>query len=101
MKHYFMRIVFYGRLEVKAPDMMSAEKQLLELFYRCYVGVGEKGVVNVDTTATNPVKTVDGELEIASFDGEDGNKRVTFRVVANTYRILTNGRTGFPHPTAS
>ena len=35
---------------------------------------------------------VDGELEIASFDGEDGNKRMTFRVVANTYRILAGGR---------
>lgn len=35
---------------------------------------------------------VDGELEIASFTGADGDKRVTFRVVANTYRILSNGR---------
>ena len=35
---------------------------------------------------------VDGELEIASFEGEDGNKRMTFRIVANTYRILSNGR---------
>jgi single-strand DNA-binding protein len=35
---------------------------------------------------------VDGELEIASFTGEDGNKRMTFRVLADTYRILGNGR---------
>ena len=35
---------------------------------------------------------VDGELEISSFDGDDGNKRMTFKVIAGTYRILTNGR---------
>ena len=44
---------------------------------------------------------VDGELEIASFDGEDGNKRVTFRVLANTYRILANGRKSSPQPEAA
>jgi single-stranded DNA-binding protein len=44
---------------------------------------------------------VDGELEIASFDGEDGNKRMTFRVVANTYRILTAGRNGSPEPSVA
>jgi single-stranded DNA-binding protein len=35
---------------------------------------------------------VDGDLEIASFDGEDGTKRMSFRVVANTYRILSHDR---------
>jgi single stranded DNA-binding protein len=36
---------------------------------------------------------VDGELEISSFEGVEGGKRMTFRVVANTYRILSgNGR---------
>ena len=35
---------------------------------------------------------VDGELEISSFTGEEGGKRMTFRVVANTYRILAGGR---------
>src|SRR5688572_14329215 len=35
---------------------------------------------------------VDGELEISSFEGDDGNKRMSFRIVANTYRILTSGR---------
>lgn len=34
---------------------------------------------------------VEGELEIVSFTGDEGNKRMTFRVVANTYRILSNG----------
>ena len=31
---------------------------------------------------------VDGELEISSFTGDEGGKRMTFRVVADTYRIL-------------
>lgn len=35
---------------------------------------------------------VDGELEIGSFTAEEGGKRMTFRVVANTYRILGKGR---------
>lgn len=35
---------------------------------------------------------VDGELEISSFDGEDGTRRMSFRVVANTYRILSQRR---------
>jgi single-stranded DNA-binding protein len=41
---------------------------------------------------------VDGELEIASFAGEEGNKRVTFRVVANTFRILNSGRNSSSEP---
>jgi single-stranded DNA-binding protein len=35
---------------------------------------------------------VDGELEISSFEGDDGNKRMTFKIIAGTYRILGNGR---------
>jgi hypothetical protein len=35
---------------------------------------------------------VDGELEIGSFTAEEGGKRMTFRIVASTYRILDNGR---------
>ena len=31
---------------------------------------------------------VDGELELGSFVGDDGAKRMAFKVVANTYRIL-------------
>jgi single-stranded DNA-binding protein len=42
---------------------------------------------------------VDGELEIASFAGEDGDKRMTFRVVANTYRVLAGGRNSALEPT--
>ncbi len=34
----------------------------------------------------------DGALEIASFASEGGDKRMTFRVVAITCRILGNGR---------
>ena len=35
---------------------------------------------------------VEGELEITALTGEDGEKRMNFRVLANTYRILGNGR---------
>jgi single-strand DNA-binding protein len=35
---------------------------------------------------------VQGELEMSSFEGAEGGKRMTFRVVANTYRLLGNGR---------
>ena len=35
---------------------------------------------------------VSGELEISSFTGDEGGKRMTFRIVADTYRILGNGR---------
>ncbi len=35
---------------------------------------------------------VTGELEISSFTGDEGGKRMTFRVVADTYRILGSGR---------
>jgi single stranded DNA-binding protein len=34
---------------------------------------------------------VEGELEISSFEGAEGGKRMTFRVVATTYRLLGNG----------
>lgn len=44
---------------------------------------------------------VDGELEISSFDGDDGNKRMTFRVVANTYRILSSRRNSLPESIAA
>ncbi len=36
------------------------------------------------------------ELEIGSFTAEEGGKRMTFRVVANTYRVLGHGRQGTP-----
>ena len=35
---------------------------------------------------------VAGELEISSFVGDEGGKRMTFRVVAETYRILSDRR---------
>ena len=35
---------------------------------------------------------VAGELEISSFTGDEGGKRMAFKVVADTYRILGNGR---------
>ena len=35
---------------------------------------------------------VAGELELGSFADEEGKKRVTFRVLADTYRILNGGQ---------
>ena len=35
---------------------------------------------------------VAGELEISSFTGDEGDKRMAFKVVADTYRILGSGR---------
>lgn len=35
---------------------------------------------------------VAGELETSSFTGDEGGKRMTFRVVADTYRILSGGK---------
>lgn len=35
---------------------------------------------------------VAGELESVSFSGDEGEKRMTFRVLANAYRVLGNGR---------
>jgi single-stranded DNA-binding protein len=39
---------------------------------------------------------VQGNLEIASFANGEGDKRVTFRVVASAYRILAPGRNRLP-----
>ena len=44
---------------------------------------------------------VEGELEISAFTGDEGEKRMTFRVVANTYRILGNGRHTAEDPSPS
>jgi single-stranded DNA-binding protein len=35
---------------------------------------------------------VAGDLELSSFTDEEGGKQVTFRVIADTYRILNGGR---------
>ena len=35
---------------------------------------------------------VEGALDISSFIGDDGVKRMTYKVIANTFRILNNGR---------
>ena len=44
---------------------------------------------------------VDGELEMSSFSDDEGQKRMSFRVVANTYRILGNGRKASEDPDPS
>jgi single-strand DNA-binding protein len=55
---------------------------------RCFGKLAES-VANIDKGTK---VFVDGELEIATFEGDDGQKRKSFRVLANTYRILGKGR---------
>jgi single-stranded DNA-binding protein len=55
---------------------------------RCFGKLGDS-VSNIKKGAK---LFVVGELEISSFEGDDGNKRMTFKVIADTYRILGNGR---------
>ncbi len=55
---------------------------------RCF-GKLAKSVTNIEKGTK---LFVAGELEIGSFAGDDGEKRMTFKVIADTYRILDNGR---------
>jgi single-strand DNA-binding protein len=55
---------------------------------RCFGKLAE-GVTAIEKGAK---VLVDGEVEISSFDGNDGGKRMTFRVIAATYRLLGNAR---------
>ena len=55
---------------------------------RCFGKLGES-VTNIKKGAK---LFVAGELELGSFDDEEGRKRMTFKVVADTYRILNGGR---------
>lgn len=55
---------------------------------RCFGKLGES--VTAITKGTKLF--VEGELEISAFEGAEGGKRMTFRVVANTYRLLGHSR---------
>jgi single-strand DNA-binding protein len=55
---------------------------------RCFGKLGES-VTNIKKGAK---LFVAGELELGSFDDEEGRQRMTFKVVADTYRILGQGR---------
>jgi single stranded DNA-binding protein len=44
---------------------------------------------------------VAGELEFGSFADEEGKNRVTFKVIADTYRILNGGRRETGHEPAA
>jgi single stranded DNA-binding protein len=44
---------------------------------------------------------VAGKLELGSFADDEGNKRMAFKVVADTYRILGGGRKRAPEPEAA
>ena len=65
---------------------------------RCFGKLAES-VVNIKKGAR---VFVDGDLEISSFEGEEGEKRMTFRAIANTYRILGSSRTtAAPEPSGT
>lgn len=55
---------------------------------RCFGRLGES-VINIKKGAK---LFVAGELEMGSYADEEGQKRMTFKVVADTYRILNGGR---------
>lgn len=75
----------YGDFTVAVRD----QKQETHFFpIRCFGKLAE----SVTYIKKGAKLFVQGELEMRSFEGAEGGKRMTFRVVANTYRILGNGR---------
>ena len=55
---------------------------------RCFGKLGES-VANIKKGAK---LFVAGALDLGSFADEEGKTRITFKVIADTYRILGNGR---------
>ena len=75
----------YGDFTVAVKDR---QKETHYFPVRCFGKLAER-VANIRKGAQ---VFVDGELELGAFAGEDGKKQMTFRVLANAYRILGNGR---------
>jgi single stranded DNA-binding protein len=75
----------YGDFHLAVRDR---QKETHYFPVRCFGKLAE----NVATIKKGAKVFVDGELELGAFAGEDGTKQMTFRVVANAYRILGNGR---------
>ena len=75
----------YGDFRLAVRDRNGETSYFpVRCFGKLAVGVG---AIKKDTKLFVP-----GELEISSFTGEEGQKLMTFRVVAQTYRILGRGR---------
>lgn len=74
----------YGDFIVAVRD----QKQETHFFpVRCFGKLAE----SVTAIKKGAKLFVEGKLEMSSFEGAEGGKRMTFRVVANTYRILGSG----------
>jgi single-strand DNA-binding protein len=76
----------YGDFTVAVKDRQTKETHFFPV--RCFGKLAES-VRNIKKGAK---LFVNGELELGSFAGEDGKKQMTFRVLANAYRLLGNGR---------
>jgi single stranded DNA-binding protein len=76
----------YGDFTLAVKDRQTQETHFFPV--RCFGKLAES-VRNIKKGAK---VFVEGELELGAFDGEDGKKQMTFRVLANTYRLLGNGR---------
>jgi single-strand DNA-binding protein len=75
----------YGDFRLAVRDR-NGETQYFPI--RCFGKLAESvGAIKKGTRLFVP-----GELEISSFTSEEGQKQMTFRVVAETYRILGGGR---------
>lgn len=77
----------YSDFTVAVKDRQTKETHYFPV--RCFGKLAES-VRNIKKGAK---LFVEGELELNAFDGQDGKKQMTFRVLANAYRLLGNGRT--------
>jgi single stranded DNA-binding protein len=76
----------YGDFTVAVKDRQTKETHYFPV--RCFGKLAES-VRNIRKGAK---VFVDGELELGAFAGEDGKKQMTFRVLANAYRLFGNKR---------
>ena len=68
------------RSSAQITDLYSAQE---------LIGKQVLAVVNFPAKQIGPFMS---ECLVTGFTGDDGNKRMTFKVIAKTYRILSNGR---------
>ena len=76
----------YGDFTLAVKDRQTKETHFFPV--RCFGKLAES-VRNIRKGAK---LFVEGELDLNAFDGQDGKKQMMFRVLANAYRILGNGR---------
>ena len=76
----------YGDFTVAVKDRQTQETHYFPV--RCFGKLAE----SVRNIKKGTKLFVEGELALNVFDGQDGKKQMTFRVLANAYRLLGNGR---------